>query len=128
MTETPENIPQANELLYTMKLINGEELLFTLIDMTDSGVQIESPVKIAIIPMLDEDGSFINRLHTSSWSPFSSARIFYIEYKDIVTMTPMHEKSHKLYTKLVNQLEGYEDLEDLPSTDSFYVDCSRSIQ
>jgi hypothetical protein len=39
---TESKIPQANELLYIVKLITGEDLLVTMIDTNDTQLQLKN--------------------------------------------------------------------------------------
>jgi hypothetical protein len=110
MTENIENIPQANELLYTMKLTSGEELIFTLVDEKQYGIYIESPIVIRTIPILGDNG-LTNELNSQLFMPFSGSRTFYIPNESIMILSKMHPDSHKLYTKLVNKLENYSTMD-----------------
>jgi hypothetical protein len=128
MTTNP--VPQANEILYTLKLVNGEELLCTLVDVQETGIMIESPVSIKIIPILMEDGSFNNRMHYSAWMPFADTRSFYIDNADVIAMNPMHPSNHEYYVSLVNKLEvNASDLSESvsPSEHSFYVQSTDTL-
>lgn len=126
MTETPDKIPQSNELLYTLKLITGEELLCTLVDEQDTGIIIESPIQIKLIPVYDE-GKFRNELSSCAWMPFSATRSFHIRYSSIVSINHIHPSSHVLYTKLVNRFEPIDDPDESSPT-SFHVDPVDTIQ
>lgn len=127
MTETPENIPQANQVLYSIKLVTGEELMCTLIDVTDDGMTIESPVLVRSVPILLESGAFENRLNTQSWMPYSSERIFYMHWHNVVCWNQLHPNLHKFYTKMVNKYET-NDVEEQVSNNSFVVDAVDTIQ
>ena len=104
MTEDIENIPQANQLLYTMKLRTGDELLCTLVDVQEHGLIIESPVQVKTYPVVTDDG-LKSEVQTAAWMPFASTRSFFIRHADIMVINPMHETNHALYVKLVNKLE-----------------------
>ena len=127
MTETPENIPQINELLYTVKLRTGEELICTLVDDVDDGLVIESPISVRAIPVMDEDGMFQNKMSTAMWMPFADSRIFFISSVDILTYEKMHSSAHSLYTKLVNAYEVRESTSN-PSSDSFFIGSVETLQ
>lgn len=126
MTEKPQDIPQANQLLYTMKLVTGEEILCTLVDERETGLIIESPVQVRLIPVM-EDGVFRNELSTCAWMPFSATRSFHISYRNIVAINQIHSASHVLYTKLVNRLEP-DSTQTETSEHSFTVDPVKTVQ
>lgn len=106
MTENIDGIPQANQILYMVKLRTGEELLCTLVDDTDDGLTIECPIVIKYIPWSDGDGNIYNKLLTSRWCPFSGTDLFWLSMSDIMVYGPMAEDAHLLYIRLVNKHNG----------------------
>lgn len=117
----PDNVPQANQILFSLKLVSGEELMCTVIDAKENGsLVIESPISIKTIPILMEDGSFSNRLNTQLWMPYSASRIFHLDRIDIIATSQLHPHLHKFYAKMVNKYEysGEIEAEDLMSVAS----------
>lgn len=129
MTESPEDIPQVNSLLYVVHLNSGEELLCTLLDENETGIVIESPVTVKAIPMLDGAGNLVNELSSASWMPFAATRIFSLKYTDILIYTEMHPIAHALYVRLVNRFELVDStgLDVKPSPSSFLVTSGNII-
>jgi hypothetical protein len=130
MTETPENIPQANQVLYSIKLVSGEELMCTLIDSNEDCLTIESPILIRSVPVLQEDGSFNNKLNTQSWMPYAANRIFGLPLGSVLALAQLHPDLHKFYTKMVNKYECFDTDKSYtePSKASFLVDAVDTIQ
>jgi hypothetical protein len=130
MTENLESVPQANQLLYTMKLTTGEELMVTLVDEREHGIIVESPVLVRTIPIMDENG-MRNEINSQSWMPFSKTRLFFIPTTSIMVLSPMHPDAHRMYVKLVNKLEipsaMNQTLEE-PSTDVFTFETHQTLQ
>lgn len=102
MTENAPDIPQVNELLFTLKLTSGDELLCVLVDEDDNGILMEDPILVRMIPVLTEDG-MSNRMTTNPYMPFAALRLFYIANADIISMVPMHSNFHSMYVSIVNQ-------------------------
>lgn len=128
MTTTPEDIPQANQLLYTIKLNNSEELLCTLVDVDEEnrGILIESPIVVVSVPVMTDDG-IRHQLSSRSWMPFSEDRIFFIRNSEILTMGRMAASSHALYVRLVNQFETKVSSSVSSSAEAFVVEGNEDI-
>lgn len=124
MTSDPKSIPQINELLYTMKLKNGDEVLFTMIDDTDDGLVIESPIKVSVYTYV-EDGHLNSNLVTQKWIMFSTDDIFFVPHEDIITYHSMAESAHMLYVNAVNR---YTETDSDNESDSFIMEPSNTIQ
>jgi hypothetical protein len=111
---TEQDVPQANEILYSLKLVSGEELMCTVIDIKETGTMvIESPIAIRTIPIMMDDGGFENRLNTQLWMPYAATRIFTLDRVDILAYNQLHPDLHKFYVKMVNKYE-------LPDVDTGY--------
>lgn len=106
------SIPQLDELLYTMKLKNGEELLFTLIEEHDHGLTIDAPIKVSLYNYITDTGNLVTEVLTQKWLLFAKHSICFIDLKDIAVYTKMHQDSYSLY---IDALEKY------TSKDSFDV-------
>lgn len=125
MTEDVESIPQANELLYTMKLRNGDEVLFTLVDEGEEGLVIEAPIKVSVFAYADSDG-IGSQLITQKWIIFSESEVFMVPHFDIITYAPMAKDAYKLYVNAVNRYSRKEDpdLNEVP----FFMEPSNTLQ
>lgn len=128
MTEKPQDIPQANQLLFAIKFKNGEEILTTVIDQDESGITIEEPIQVKFIPTHNGNGEIYNQLISNKWNLFSSLSMFYISYNDILTLNPMADHAQQLYCRTVNKFNQNkaeaDSLDQVDSTKSFYIDSS----
>ena len=128
MTETAPDVPQVNELLFTIKLTSGDELLCVLVDEDNNGIIVEDPIVVRMIPVLTEDG-MSNRMTTTPYMPFASQRTFYLSQADIITLTPMHSNFHKMYVGIVNQYMQTPIIDSMePSSSSTLVAPVDTIQ
>lgn len=105
MTENTTDIPQANQLLYVIKLRTGEELLCTLVDETQIGLLIDNPIMVKTVIVSGEDGVLRTEAVPQSWMPFALHRTFFIDMVDVAVYVPMHPVAHTTYAKMVNSLE-----------------------
>ena len=130
MTETPENIPQAIQLLYDLKMANGDEVLCTLVNETEFGILIECPIQVRHIPISDGNGSITTQLMTSKWITFSSSDLHFIDYKQIVSYQPMIQAAHKMYVNAVNRYSVNEsDAAEVNKMleSNFFIDCNNTV-
>lgn len=125
---TEDTIPQANQLLFTLKLTCGDELLCVMVDEDDHGVLVEDPIIVRMIPVISEEG-MSNRLSTAPYMPFASLRMFYLDHADIVSLVPMHSSFHKMYVSIVNQYMQTPLVDTLePSSSSTFVQPVSTLQ
>lgn len=103
MTSTPSDIPQINLLLQMIKLRTGEEILCTLVDEKESGLIIESPIQVKIIPVATESGNMSSQVLISRWCPYAETDSFFISNFDIMICKPMAKSAHQIYVNAVNR-------------------------
>jgi hypothetical protein len=131
MTETPEDIPQANELLTMIKLRTGEEILCTLVDERDTGIVIESPIQIRIIPFSEGNGTLSSQVLATKWCPYAESDTFFISDIDIMVCEPMAKAAYQIYVNSVNrynqQVGELHALKILEKQSKFFVDCNNTI-
>ncbi len=119
-----DEIPQLNELLYTMKLRNGDEVLFTLVSEEEDGLIIEAPIKVWVIGGYHDDGRYSD-LVTQKWLLFADDNTIFISFADIITYTKMGESFYKIYLNAVNRyIDSIEESKD----PTFVVPESNTIQ
>lgn len=124
----PEDIPQANSLFFTLKLVSGDELLCVMIDDDGDGIMIEDPIIIRLIPVMIED-EISTKVSSSPYMPFAAQRIFYISHADIISLMPMHSQYHQMYANIVNQyLQRPVDDIQQPRSSSTIMDPIDTIQ
>lgn len=125
---TEDTIPQANQLLFTLKLITGDELLCVMVDEDEHGVLVEDPIIVRMIPIITDDG-MSNKLSSAPYMPFASLRMFYFDNADIISLVPMHSSFHKMYVSIVNQYMQTPLVDTLePSGSSTFVQPVSTLQ
>lgn len=117
-----------NEMVYTVKLSSGEELLCILVDLmdTEGGLLVDSPIAVRLIPVMGENG-MSNQLASQSWMPFSKKRTFFIPRKDVVAYSQLAEEAVSLYHSTVDRLETQPDKVPELSIESFFVDSDYNL-
>lgn len=121
-----ESIPQLNELLYTMKLRTGDEVLFTMVSEEEEGLVIESPIKVSVIAG-STDGELYSELITQRWMLFSTDNTIFIPFIDIIAYSQMKESAYKIYLNAVKRYCSDEPDSD-PSESSFIAPSTNTIQ
>jgi len=119
---------QDAEFLCTIRLTTGEELLAAVIESGDEGVTVENPIIIRTIPVFEENG-FTNKYIVNPFMQFSRSRTFFLLYKDVSVLEPLHPGAFDMYKSHVNRL--YSTAVDdmiMPSPTSFIVEPTNTVQ
>ena len=117
----PNDVPQVNEILYTVKLTTGEELMVTLISEEDSCIIVEDPMLVKVMPIFNGDESY--KLLVNKWITTTNEHIFSIPYEFIMNYSQMDPYAYAMYVDAVNRYSQTEQPTDslfVPGTDTIH--------
>lgn len=117
----PKDIPQSNEILYTVKLTTGEEIMVTLVSEDEFGILVEDPMVVKVMPIFNGNESY--KLLVNKWITTSRESIYTIPYEFIMNYSQMDPDAYAMYVDAVNRYSVSEQ-----TTDSIFVPGTDTLQ
>lgn len=96
-----------NTVVY-LKLINGDQLMATLLHDNDYAVVLSYPIALKSVPQMKE-GMIYERLMTQEFCSFTDDKEFEFKKRDILLMKPLKESLCVLYQRTLDELYILQD-------------------